>query len=136
MGELRVAPAAAGGVGTQRDLELVSQAEPIHHQAVGLVAEHTVHPGDGLQQPMASHGLVKVHGKEARGHENVWQGRQATSCLSAEEACPIRTPQSADTSLITAALSRAGSLQRTKVHRPSSPWWFTALTHRLAAVSF
>ncbi len=28
-----------------------------------------------------------------------------------------------------------GSLQTTKSHLPSSPWWFTARTHRLAAAS-
>ena len=46
-------------------LQLVGQAEIVHHQAAGLVLEHPVDPGDGLHQPVAAHRLVHVHGVQA-----------------------------------------------------------------------
>ena len=55
----RVALAAALGVGGERSLELISEAEGIHDQAAGLVREHAVHPGDGL------HRLVGIHRVQA-----------------------------------------------------------------------
>ena len=44
--EGRVALAAAPGLGDERLLEMIGEAEVIHHQTTGLVAEDAVHPGD------------------------------------------------------------------------------------------
>jgi hypothetical protein len=63
--EGRVALAAALGVGGERALELIGQAEVIHHQAAGLVAKDAVHAGDGLHQAVALHRLVGIHGVQA-----------------------------------------------------------------------
>ena len=60
-----VALAAAFGVGGQGALELIGEAEVIHHQAAGLVAEHPVDAGDGLHQAVALHRLVGIHGVQA-----------------------------------------------------------------------
>ena len=57
---------AALGVRGQGVLELVGQAQVIHHQPAGLVAEDAVDAGDGLHQPVALHRLVGVHGVQAR----------------------------------------------------------------------
>ena len=61
--------AAAAGVGGQGLLQLGGQAQVVHHQPAGLVAEHPVDPGDGLHQPVAPHRLVGVHGVQAGGVE-------------------------------------------------------------------
>ena len=49
------------GVGLQRRLQLVGNADVVHHQTAFLVAEHTVDTGNGLHQVVALHGLVHVH---------------------------------------------------------------------------
>jgi hypothetical protein len=64
--EGRVAPAAALGVGRERLLELVGEAQVVDHQAAWLVAEHTVHAGDRLHEAVALHRLVGVHRVQAR----------------------------------------------------------------------
>jgi hypothetical protein len=64
--ERRLAGAAALGVGRQRLLQLVGEAQVVHDQAAGLVLEHAVHAGDGLHQPVAAHRLVDVHRVQAR----------------------------------------------------------------------
>ena len=56
--------AAAFGVSGQCLLQLMRQAEIIHHQAARLVLENAVHAGDGLHQPVAAHGLVQIHGMQ------------------------------------------------------------------------
>ena len=61
-----LARAAALGVGRQRLLQLVGQAEVVHHQPAGLVLEDPVHPRDGLHQPVPAHRLVHVHRVQAR----------------------------------------------------------------------
>ena len=60
------AGAAALGVGGERLLEFLGQAEIVHDQTAGLVAEHAVDAGDGLHQAVAAHRLVHVHGVQAR----------------------------------------------------------------------
>ncbi len=62
----RLARAAALGVGGERLLQLVGEAQVVHHQPAGLVPEHAVHAGDGLHQPVAAHRLVDVHRVQAR----------------------------------------------------------------------
>ena len=62
----RLARAAALGVGRQRLLQLVGEAEVVDHQPAGLVLEHAVHPGDGLHQAVPAHRLVDVHRVQAR----------------------------------------------------------------------
>jgi len=61
----RLPLAAALGVVGQSGFELVCQAEVVHHQAARLVFEHTVHPRDGLHQPVAAHRLVHIHRVQA-----------------------------------------------------------------------
>ena len=53
------------GVGFQGLLELVGDADVIHHQPAGLVLEHAVYAGNGLHQVVALHGLVHIHGVTA-----------------------------------------------------------------------
>ncbi len=60
------ARAAALGVGRQRLLQLVGEAEVVHHQPAGLVPEHAVHARDRLHQPVPAHRLVDVHRVQAR----------------------------------------------------------------------
>ena len=67
--EGRIALATAVGVGSQRLLELVGQAEIIHDESTGLVLEHAVHPCDGLHESVVPHRLVHVHGVQAGGVE-------------------------------------------------------------------
>jgi hypothetical protein len=57
--------AAALGVGDERLLELIGEAEVIHHQPAGLVAEDAVHAGDGLHEAVALHRLVGIHRVQA-----------------------------------------------------------------------
>ncbi len=64
--ERRLARAAALRVGRQRLLQLVGEAEVVHHQAARLVLEDAVHAGDGLHQPVPAHRLVHVHRVQAR----------------------------------------------------------------------
>ncbi len=64
--ERRLARAAALGVGGQRLLQLVGQAQVVHHQPAGLVLEHAVDARDRLHQPVAAHRLVDVHRVQAR----------------------------------------------------------------------
>ena len=52
---------AALGVGGQRPLQLVGEAQVVDDEAAGLVPEHAVDPRDGLHQPVAAHRLVDVH---------------------------------------------------------------------------
>ena len=47
-------------------LQLVGEAEVVDDQAARLVAEHAVHAGDRLHQPVAAHRLVDVHRVQAR----------------------------------------------------------------------
>ena len=49
----------------ERRLQFVGNADVIHHQAALLVLEHAVHPGDGLHQVVALHGLVHIQGMHA-----------------------------------------------------------------------
>ena len=63
--DARLALAAALGVGRQRLLQLVGQAQVIHHQPAGLVAEDAVHAGDGLHQAVPAHRLVDIHRVQA-----------------------------------------------------------------------
>ena len=58
--------AAALGVGGQRLLQLVGEAEIIHDQPARLVLEHAVHAGDGLHEAVAAHGFVQIHRVQAR----------------------------------------------------------------------
>src|SRR5690554_1249707 len=53
------------GIGFQSLLELVGDADVIHHQPAGFVLEHAVYPGNGLHQVVALHGLVHIHGVTA-----------------------------------------------------------------------
>ena len=62
----RLARAAALGVGRQRLLQLVGEAEVVDDQPAGLVLEHAVHPRDRLHQPVPAHRLVDVHRVQAR----------------------------------------------------------------------
>ena len=62
----RLPPAAALGVGRQRPLQLVGQAEVVDDESPRLVPEHAVDPRDCLHQPMAAHRLVHVHRVQAR----------------------------------------------------------------------
>ncbi len=64
-----LAGAAALGVGRQRLLQLVGEAEVVDDQAAGLVLEHAVDARDRLHQPVAAHRLVDVHRVQARGVE-------------------------------------------------------------------
>ena len=63
-------PAAAFGVGGERDFEVLRQAEIVHHQAAGLVFEDAVDAGYRLHQAVSAHGLVNVHGVQAWGVES------------------------------------------------------------------
>ncbi len=62
----RLAGAAALGVGRQRLLQLVGEAEVVDDQAAGLVLEDAVHARDRLHQPVPAHRLVDVHRVQAR----------------------------------------------------------------------
>ena len=49
-------------VGVDRFLEMVANADIVHHEALVLgFAAHAVHTGDGLQQVMGNHDLVQIH---------------------------------------------------------------------------
>ena len=63
--EGRVALSAALGVGDERLLELIGEAEVIHHQSAGLVAKDAVHTGDGLHETVALHRFVGIHRVQA-----------------------------------------------------------------------
>ena len=63
----RAATAFAGRVFLHRGLELVANADVVHHQPALFVLEHPVDPGDGLHQVVALHGFVHVHGVDAGG---------------------------------------------------------------------
>ena len=65
----RLALAAALCVGDGGLSDVLRQAEVVHDEAAGLVAEDAVDAGDGLEQPVAAHGLVDVHGVQARSVE-------------------------------------------------------------------
>ncbi len=58
------------GVGRQRLLQLVGEAQVVHHQPAGLVLEHAVDARDGLHQPVPAHRLVDVHRVQARRVES------------------------------------------------------------------
>ena len=53
----RVPLAAVLGVGGERPLELIPEAEVIHDQAAGLVFEHPVFDGDGAIYTRSRHNL-------------------------------------------------------------------------------
>ena len=57
----RVALAAALRVGHERLLELIGEAEVVHHETARLVPEDAVHASDRLHQAMALHRLVRIH---------------------------------------------------------------------------
>ena len=59
--------AVARRVFGQRLLQLVGDAQVVHDQAAGLVAEDAVHAGNRLHQPRTFHRLVDIHGVQA-GH--------------------------------------------------------------------
>ena len=61
-----VAFALGFGVGLECGLQLIGNADVIHHQAARLVLEHAVHPGNRLHQIVAFHGFVHIHGVTAR----------------------------------------------------------------------
>ncbi len=63
--EGRVPLTAALGVGDERFLELIGEAEVIHHQAAGFVTEDPVHTGDGLHEAVTVHRLVGIHSVQA-----------------------------------------------------------------------
>ena len=63
----RAATALAGGVFLHRGLELVANADVVHHQPALLVLEHPVDAGDGLHQVMTFHRFIHVHGVDAGG---------------------------------------------------------------------
>ncbi len=73
--EGRVPLTAALGVGDERLLELIGEAEVIHHQSAGFVAKDAVHAGDGVHQAVAlhlrlaevGHALLPVGGCERAG---------------------------------------------------------------------
>ena len=58
--------AAALGVGRERALELVGEAQIVDDEAARLVPEHPVDAGDRLHQPVATHGLVDIEAVQAR----------------------------------------------------------------------
>ena len=64
--ERRLAGAARFRVRRERLLQLVGQAQVVHHQPAGLVLEHAVDARDGLHQPVPAHRLVHVHRVQAR----------------------------------------------------------------------
>jgi hypothetical protein len=82
--------AAALGVGGERLLELIGEAEVIHHQAAGLVAEDAVHAGDGLHEAVALHRLVGIHrvqaGRVEAGQPHVAHDHDAERVLGVLEA--------------------------------------------------
>ena len=86
----RIALAAALGVGGERLLELIGEAEVIHHQPAGLVAEDAVHAGDGLHQAVALHRLVGIHrvqaGRVEAGQPHVAHDHDAERVLGVLEA--------------------------------------------------
>ncbi len=57
---------AALGVGRQRRLQLLGQAEVVDHQPARLVLEDAVDAGDRLHQPVPAHRLVDVHRVQRR----------------------------------------------------------------------
>ena len=59
------AGAAALGVGGERLLQVLGQAQVVDDEAAGLVLEDAVDAGDGLHQSMAAHWLVDVERVEA-----------------------------------------------------------------------
>ena len=77
----RPAAAVAGGVLLQRRLQLVGDADVVHHQAALLVLEHAVDARDGLHQVVALHRLVdvqRVHaGRVEAGQPHVAHDHQA-----------------------------------------------------------
>ena len=88
----RIALAAALGVRDERFLELIGEAEVVHHQAAGFVAEDAVHAGDGLHESVALHRLVGVHrvqaGRIEAGQPHVAHDHDAERVLGVLE--PVR----------------------------------------------
>ena len=96
----------AVGILAEGALQVLGDADVVNDQTGGIVSEDPVHPGDGLHQPVALHGLVDVHGVhagrvEARqphvAHDHQLQripgvprpfGQQVTSGLGAPGALP------------------------------------------------
>ena len=64
--ERGAAGTAAIGIGGERLLQFVREAEIVHDETTRLVPKHPVHAGDRLHQPVAAHRLVHVHGVKAR----------------------------------------------------------------------
>ena len=58
--------ATAFGVGCQCTLELVGEADVIHHESARLVPANSVDARNGLHQPMAAHRFVHIHGVQTR----------------------------------------------------------------------
>ena len=57
--------AVAAGILAERALQVLGDADVIHHQAGGFVAEHAIDTRDGLHQAVALHRLVHIHGVHA-----------------------------------------------------------------------
>ena len=124
----RVPLAAALGVGDERFLELIGEAEVIHHQATRLVAEDAVHAGDGLHEAMALHRLVGTHGVQAgrveAGQPHVSHDHDLEGVFGVLE--PIRQVApgvfAADVFLpIRAVLRAAGHHDLQRIFRPLGP---------------
>jgi hypothetical protein len=87
---LGLALAAGLGVRGHGLAEVVGQAEVVHHQAAGLVAEDAVDARDGLHQPVALHRLVdveRVHrGRVEAGQPHVAHDHHAQRVRGVAEA--------------------------------------------------
>ena len=57
------------GILPQRRFQILGDADVIDDQPRGLVAEHPVHPCDGLHQPVPAHWLVDIHRVHRRAVE-------------------------------------------------------------------
>ena len=62
----RVAFALGFGIGLERRLQFIGNADVVHHQTARLVLEHPIDPRNRLHQVVALHGLVDVHRVAAR----------------------------------------------------------------------
>jgi hypothetical protein len=67
-GNARLAPVALGVV-LEGFLQVLGDADVVHHQTPGFAAKDPVDAGDGLHQVVAAHGLIHIHGVEAGGIE-------------------------------------------------------------------
>jgi hypothetical protein len=90
------AGSTAFSVRRQRLFQLVRQPQVVHHESPGLVAEHPVHPRDGLHEPVGAHGFVHVHGVQARAVEarepHVADDDDLEGVLRVSKAVPQKLP--------------------------------------------